>query len=90
VQGDDFAAGVDRDDAPALDAFDALAEEPGLRESVAGEVEVAGEGEFPGCGVGSVEVGVCCVALCGGVLVSSEQRRRGERECVLLFSKIKR
>jgi hypothetical protein len=38
VQRDYFAAGVDCDDAPAFDALDAFAEEPGLHESVADEV----------------------------------------------------
>lgn len=55
MQRDDFAAGVDGDDSPAFDAFDALAEIPGLHEGVADEVEIARELEFPVSAVARAE-----------------------------------
>lgn len=47
MERDHFAAGVDGEDGPAFNAFDAFAEEPGLHEGVADEVEVASELEGP-------------------------------------------
>ena len=57
MQRDDFAAGVDGDDSPAFDAFDATfaAEIPGLHEGVADEVEIACELEFPVSAVARAE-----------------------------------
>ena len=55
---DDFAAGVDGDDSPAFNAFDAAfaaAEIPGLHEGVADEVEIARELEFPVSAVARAE-----------------------------------